>query len=206
MNSFHWLLLVLFSLVLLFHFAAPFFKTKFGYKIPFRQCYTDRLFGKLSWAYWTVYCHVWLRILRPQMKTLSYHLPIAAIPLLFLALLQTGCKTTSINAAQSSLSKLNSLAVAYDAQEPKTEAAIIAVTGSNSDVSNAFSYSQTAATDIQAVTPLLSGLIALIPTSSTTSAHYRFTAKGIAELHRYHIDPMDRMALAKLMRHYSRIV
>lgn len=37
-------------------------KTNLGYKVPFRQCFTDRILGKWGLIHYVLYCHVWLRV------------------------------------------------------------------------------------------------------------------------------------------------
>jgi hypothetical protein len=32
------------------------------YKVPFRHCYSHRIFGKWGWIHYTLYCLVWLKL------------------------------------------------------------------------------------------------------------------------------------------------
>jgi hypothetical protein len=40
------------------------------YKVPFRQCFTDRILGKWGWIHYTLYCHVWFRAFSPQLPNI----------------------------------------------------------------------------------------------------------------------------------------
>lgn len=65
-------------------------KTKLPhYKVPFRECYTDSVFGKWGWIHWTLYCHVWLKLF-PKRSVQILSTICAAM------LFQGGCATTDV--------------------------------------------------------------------------------------------------------------
>lgn len=125
--------------------------------------------------------------------------PRLIIALLAVSLL-AGCAQTAKNKALAAVSTVNSDAVTLAADSAKAQPYVVALTGSSSDESDAFSYASTIATDAQTLAPLIAGLINLIPTSAANHRGYEFTAKGIATLRHYGIRRDDPRALAKLMR------
>jgi hypothetical protein len=137
--------------------------------------------------------------------------PRSILAIIIVPLLLSGCLSpTQIATVNADLAKAQTLVAALPAASSKATTdlnnALITTTGKvPSNVSNAESYESTAILDAQAGVTLLQGLASLITTSTTSTAtayaHEYWTAKGIAALHRYGINPRDPLALQKLARH-----
>jgi hypothetical protein len=114
----------------------------------------------------------------------------------------SACSQTALQKATSIAGKINTDAGVLATDEQKEAPLVAALTGTSSKATSALSYASTIATDAQTLAPLLQSALALFTTADANGGHV-WNARGIAVLHRLGIDPADRMALAKLMRHYN---
>lgn len=130
--------------------------------------------------------------------------PYILLPILAAVFGLSACLSPSqISKAQSAITTVSADAAKLSADEPAAIAAVTAVTGSNAKIANAASYVSTIATDAQTLAPLLSEALTLF-TSATADGRPVWNARGLVELHRYHIRAGDPLALAKLVRAESK--
>ena len=142
----------------------------------------------------------------PNFNTMKNIIP-AAIAAISIAGLSGCISPTAAQKAQAAVAQLTPDANTLAADEQKaaalTGSASLVTTGTvPTKLANDLQYANSIAVQAQTLAPELQGTLSAIITAFTkqTASGMVWNARGIAACHRYHIDPRDRYAIAKLER------